>query len=181
MACVGGGSNAIGLFHPFLGDEGVRTMASRPRAAAWTPPNTPQRSTAAARACCTATAPTCCRTAEGQITEAHSISAGLDYPGIGPEHAFLHDVGRVTYLSATDEDALDAFQPARAWRGSCRRWNSPTPWRGWARGRIVGPDGVIVLNLSGRGDKDLATVAAWAGPVNGVGFLSPCGEGAKAG
>ena len=103
--------------------------ASRRPATAWTPASTPRRSTAAGPACCTATRPTCCRTTTARSLEAHSISAGLDYPGVGPEHAWLHDVGRATYLTATDDEALEAFQLLRAsWRASSRRWKSPTRW-----------------------------------------------------
>ena len=65
---------------------------------------------------------------DGQITEAHSISAGLDYPGIGPEHAWLHDTGRVSYVSATDKEALEAFQLCTSWKASSRRWSRPTRW-----------------------------------------------------
>ena len=101
---------------------------------------------------------------EGQITEAHSISAGLDYPGIGPEHAWLHDVGRATYLTATDEEALAAFQLLRATGGHPAGHGIA---HALARldevAREVGKDGIVVLNLSGRGDKDLATVAAHLG------------------
>ena len=103
--------------------------------------------------------------ADGQILEAHSISAGLDYPGIGPEHAWLHDVGRVRYLTATDDEALEAF-------GLCARLEGIVPAleSAHALARLpqiaaeVGAGGVVVLNLSGRGDKDLATVAARLGP-----------------
>ena len=111
IAAIGGGSNAIGLFHPFLDDRHIeiyRRRGGRPRPLA--PACMRPRSRAAGRASCTATAPTCFMDEDGQIAEAHSISAGLDYPGIGPEHSWLHDIGRVTYLSATDEEALAAFQ-----------------------------------------------------------------------
>ncbi|HEY1426904.1 MAG TPA: tryptophan synthase subunit beta, partial [Caulobacteraceae bacterium] len=102
--------------------------------------------------------------ADGQITEAHSISAGLDYPGIGPEHAFLHDVGRVTYLSATDEETVEAFQLLARLEGILPALESA---HALARlgdvAKIVGEDGIIVVNLSGRGDKDLDTVLARTG------------------
>jgi tryptophan synthase beta chain len=101
---------------------------------------------------------------DGQIIDAHSISAGLDYPGIGPEHAWLHDAGRVRYLSATDQDALDAFKLCARLEGIV-----PALESAHALARLpevcaeVGPRGIVVLNLSGRGDKDLATVAARLG------------------
>jgi tryptophan synthase beta chain len=102
--------------------------------------------------------------ADGQITEAHSISAGLDYPGIGPEHSWLHDVGRATYLTATDQEALAAFQLCAELEGII-----PALESAHALARLpeicaeVGKDGIVVLNLSGRGDKDVATVAAALG------------------
>ena len=101
---------------------------------------------------------------EGQITEAHSISAGLDYPGIGPEHSWLHDVGRATYLTCTDQEALDAFKLLAELEGIL-----PAIESSHALARLpevcaeVGKDGIVVLNLSGRGDKDVATVAAHLG------------------
>ena len=98
--------------------------------------------------------------AEGQITEAHSISAGLDYPGIGPEHSWLHDVGRAQYLTATDIEALDAFKLCAELEGIIPALESS---HAIARlpdiAREVGKGGVVVMNLSGRGDKDVATVA----------------------
>jgi tryptophan synthase beta chain len=101
---------------------------------------------------------------EGQILEAHSISAGLDYPGIGPEHSWLHDVGRARYLTATDEEALAAFQQCTSLEGILPALESS---HALARldqvAEAVGKDGLIVLNLSGRGDKDLATVMARLG------------------
>jgi tryptophan synthase beta chain len=103
---------------------------------------------------------------EGQIEEAHSISAGLDYPGIGPEHAFLHDVGRATYLTATDTEALDAFKLCAELEGIL-----PAIESAHALARLpqiakeVGKGGIVVLNLSGRGDKDVNTVATHLGRV----------------
>jgi tryptophan synthase beta chain len=103
---------------------------------------------------------------EGQIEEAHSISAGLDYPGIGPEHAWLHDVGRARYLTATDSDALAAFRQLSELEGIL-----PAIETSHALARLpeicaeVGKDGIVVVNLSGRGDKDVNTVAAHLGRV----------------
>ena len=101
---------------------------------------------------------------EGQITEAHSISAGLDYPGIGPQHSFLHDIGRATYLSATDDEAVEAFQLLARLEGIVPALESSHALARVADvAREVGKDGIVVVNLSGRGDKDLATVAARMG------------------
>jgi tryptophan synthase beta chain len=99
---------------------------------------------------------------DGQIEEAHSISAGLDYPGIGPEHAWLSDMGRVTFLSATDDEAVAAFQLCSKLEGII-----PALEPAHALARVVDPapqrskDHLMVVNLSGRGDKDLASVEAW--------------------
>jgi tryptophan synthase beta chain len=165
VACVGGGSNAIGLFHAFLNNETVRMfgveaagdgMATRRHAAAVNGGRPGVLHGAKSYLL---------QDADGQILEAHSISAGLDYPGIGPEHAWLHDVGRVRYLTATDDEALEAF-------GLCARLEGIVPAleSAHALARLpqiaadVGDGGLVVLNLSGRGDKDLATVAARLGP-----------------
>ncbi|HEY2709640.1 MAG TPA: tryptophan synthase subunit beta [Caulobacteraceae bacterium] len=163
VACVGGGSNAIGLFHPFLDDDvklfGVEAsghgLGSGLHAAAI---NGGRPGVLHGNRTYLLQDP------EGQITEAHSISAGLDYPGIGPEHAFLHDVGRVTYLSATDDETVEAFQLLSRLEGILPALESA---HALARlgdvAETVGKNGVIVVNLSGRGDKDLETVVARMG------------------
>ena len=164
VACVGGGSNAIGLFHPFLGDDGVRLygveaagrgMASGEHAAAIN---------GGRPGVLHGNRTYLLQNADGQITEAHSISAGLDYPGIGPEHAFLHDVGRVKYLSATDAETVEAFQRLARLEGILPALESA---HALARlgdvAREVGKDGIVVVGLSGRGDKDLESVSAWTG------------------
>jgi tryptophan synthase beta chain len=108
---------------------------------------------------------------EGQILEAHSISAGLDYPGIGPELSWLHETGRAQYLTATDEEALAAFQLCARLEGIIPALESS---HAIARlpeiAREIGKDGIVVLNLSGRGDKDVATVAAALG-AQGIGGM----------
>jgi len=164
IACVGGGSNAIGLFHPFLADEGVRLFGVE---AAGDGMQTPRHAAAlngGRPGVLHGNRTYLLQDADGQILEAHSISAGLDYPGIGPEHAWLHDVGRARYLTATDEEAVEAFQLCARLEGIV-----PALESAHALARLadvaaeVGKDGIIVLNLSGRGDKDLATVAARLG------------------
>ena len=164
VACIGGGSNAIGLFHPFLNDEHVRLFGVE---AAGDGLHTDRHAAALAGGrpgVLHGNKTYLLQSADGQITEAHSISAGLDYPGIGPEHAWLHDVGRVRYLSATDDEALEAFQLCARLEGIV-----PALESAHALARLpqiateIGKDGIIVLNLSGRGDKDLATVAARLG------------------
>ncbi len=164
VACVGGGSNAIGMFHPFVDDaeveihgveaagEGVDT----PRHAATISKGSPGVLHGARSYLL--------QDAEGQILEAHSISAGLDYPGVGPEHSWLKDIGRVKYFSATDQDALDAFQLLSKLEGIIPALESAHALAHVAR---VAPkmrkDQSIAVCLSGRGDKDVFSVAAALG------------------
>ncbi len=164
VACVGGGSNAIGLFHPFLNDEGVRIIGVE---AAGDGMDTDRHAAAlngGRPGVLHGNKTYLLQTADGQITEAHSISAGLDYPGIGPEHAWLHDVGRAQYLTATDDEALEAFQLCARLEGIVPALESAHALARLPQIAVeVGKGGVVVLNLSGRGDKDLATVAARLG------------------
>ena len=160
VACVGGGSNAIGLFHPFLNDESVRIYGVE---AAGKGMQTSEHAAAingGRPGVLHGNKTYLLQDKEGQILEAHSISAGLDYPGIGPEHSWLHDVGRATYLTATDADALAAYQLCTRLEGIIPALESS---HAIARlpeiAEVVGPDGVILLNLSGRGDKDVEAVA----------------------
>ncbi len=161
VACVGGGSNAIGLFHPFLNDAGVRLYGVE---AAGRGIETGEHAAAingGRPGVLHGNKTYLLQDREGQITEAHSISAGLDYPGIGPEHSFLHDVGRATYLTATDDEAVAAFRLLAQLEGIIPALESS---HALARvgdvAREVGKGGIVVVNLSGRGDKDLATVEA---------------------
>jgi tryptophan synthase beta chain len=164
VACVGGGSNAIGLFHPFLNDAGVKLFGIE---AAGEGVETGRHAAAingGRPGVLHGNMTYLLQDREGQIEEAHSISAGLDYPGIGPEHAFLHDVGRAAYLTATDTEALEAYTLLSKLEGIL-----PAIESAHALARLpeiireVGKDGVVVLNLSGRGDKDVAAVAAHLG------------------
>jgi tryptophan synthase beta chain len=164
MACVGGGSNAIGIFHPFLADEGVRLIGVE---AAGEGIDTDRHAAAingGRPGVLHGNMTYLLQDRDGQITEAHSISAGLDYPGIGPEHSWLHDVGRAEYLTATDTESLDAFKLLAELEGILPAIESA---HALARlpevTREVGKGGIVVLNLSGRGDKDVATVAAHLG------------------
>jgi tryptophan synthase beta chain len=164
VACVGGGSNAIGLFHPFLNDADVKIFGVE---AAGDGIETGRHAAAingGKPGVLHGNMTYLLQDKDGQITEAHSISAGLDYPGIGPEHAWLHDVGRAKYLTATDAEALAAFLLLSELEGIL-----PAIESAHALARLpeitqeVGKDGIVVLNLSGRGDKDVATVAAHLG------------------
>ncbi len=164
IACVGGGSNAIGLFHPFLNDEGVRLIGVEAAGEGMETGRHAAAINGGRPGVLHGNMTYLLQDAEGQIREAHSISAGLDYPGIGPEHSWLHDVGRATYLTATDLESLDAFTLCAKLEGILPAIESA---HAIARlgdvARDVGKGGVVVLNLSGRGDKDVATVAAHLG------------------
>ncbi len=144
VACVGGGSNAIGIFHGFLDDPDVRLIGVEAAGAA---------SLGSGRAAVLHGARSSVLADEdGQIADAHSISAGLDYPGVGPEHAFLRDTGRAEYRVATDEEALTAFRDLAAREGIVPALE---PAHALARARDLDAD-LILVGLSGRGDKDLA-------------------------
>ncbi|MGA0602262.1 tryptophan synthase subunit beta [Caulobacter sp. KR2-114] len=164
VACVGGGSNAIGIFHPFLDDETVKIIGVE---AAGHGMDTDQHAAAingGRPGVLHGNKTYLLQDRAGQILEAHSISAGLDYPGIGPEHSWLHDVGRATYLTATDDEALEALQLCTRLEGIIPALESAHALARLADvTRQVGKDGIVLLNLSGRGDKDLATVAAHLG------------------
>lgn len=160
VACVGGGSNATGLFYPFLNDETVKIIGIE---AAGHGMDTDQHAAAingGRPGVLHGNKTYLLQDDDGQILEAHSISAGLDYPGIGPELSWLHDVGRASFLTATDQDALAAFQLCAELEGII-----PALESAHAIARIgdvakqVGKGGIVVMNLSGRGDKDVATVA----------------------
>lgn len=164
VACVGGGSNAIGIFHPFLNDEGVKLIGVEAAGEGMETGRHAAAINGGRPGVLHGNMTYLLQDREGQITEAHSISAGLDYPGIGPEHSWLHDVGRATYLTATDAESLDAFMLLSKLEGILPAIESA---HALARvgdvARDVGKDGIVVLNLSGRGDKDVGTVAAHLG------------------
>lgn len=160
MACIGGGSNAIGLFHPFIEDEGVRLIGVE---AAGHGIETGEHAAAlngGKPGILHGNRTYLLQTDDGQIIDAHSISAGLDYPGIGPEHAFLRDAGRAEYLSCTDKEALDAFQLCTRLEGIIPALE---PSHAIARvgevAKELGKDGLLILNMCGRGDKDVFSVA----------------------
>ena len=164
VAAIGGGSNAMGLFHPFLDDDGVRLVGVE---AAGRGLDSGAHAASLSRGrpgILHGNRTYLLQDADGQITEAHSISAGLDYPGIGPEHSWLHEIGRVEYVSATDSEALEAFQ-------LCTRTEGIIPALEPAHAiahlmhlaPALGPDGVVVMNMCGRGDKDIFTVAEHLG------------------
>jgi tryptophan synthase beta chain len=164
VASIGGGSNAIGLFHPFLDDTQVRIVGIE---ASGKGLNTDEHaaSLAGGRAGVLHGNKTMLlQDEDGQITEAHSISAGLDYPGIGPEHAWLHAIGRVEYQSATDTEALEGFQLLCRTEGIIPALEPAHAIAAVARiAPTMAKDQIIIVNLCGRGDKDIFTVAAALG------------------
>ncbi len=164
VACIGGGSNAIGLFHPFLDEPAIR-MVGVEAAGHGLDSGKHAASLAGGRpGVLHGNRTYLLQDENGQIEEAHSISAGLDYPGIGPEHAWLKDSGRVEYVSVTDTEALDAFRLCTRMEGIIPALESSHALA--HAGRIAGTlprDHLMVINLSGRGDKDVATVAAALG------------------
>jgi tryptophan synthase beta chain len=164
VACIGGGSNAMGLFHPFLDDQGIEIYGVE---AAGHGLGTGMHAASIAGGrpgVLHGNRTYLLMNEDGQINEAHSISAGLDYPGIGPEHSWLHDMGRVTYLSATDQEALDAFQLCCKLEGIIPALE---PAHALAQVIKLAPakprDHIMVMNLCGRGDKDIFTVAEHLG------------------
>jgi tryptophan synthase beta chain len=160
VAAVGGGSNAIGLFHPFLDDSSVKIFGVE---AAGHGANTDAHAMSIAGGSpgvLHGNRTYLLQDRGGQIKDAHSISAGLDYPGVGPEHAWLHFQGRIQYVSATDKEALDSFQLCSKLEGILPALESA---HALAYVEKIAPqlpqDHLIVVNLSGRGDKDVFTVA----------------------
>jgi len=160
VACVGGGSNAIGMFHPFLADESVRLIGVEASGHGLQTDKHAASLTGGRPGVLHGNKTYLLQDEDGQILDAHSISAGLDYPGIGPEHSWLHDVGRAAYLTCTDAEALEAFKLCAELEGII-----PALETAHAMARLpeiatsVGKDGIVVLTLSGRGDKDIFTVA----------------------
>ena len=164
VACVGGGSNAIGMFHPFLHDEGVRLIGVEASGHGLDTDKHAASLTGGRPGVLHGNRTYLLQDEDGQITEGHSISAGLDYPGIGPEHAFLHDVGRAEYRHCTDAEALDAFKMCAELEGIIPALETAHALAKLPElAREIGKGGVIAVCLSGRGDKDVATVAAEQG------------------
>lgn len=161
VACIGGGSNAIGLFHPFLDDPGVEIYGVEAAGHGIDVPNGHAASLTGGRpGVLHGNRTYLLMDDDGQILEGHSISAGLDYPGIGPEHSWLHETGRVKYISATDKEALNAFQLCSKLEGIIPALE---PSHALAKVFELAPQKpqhhIMVMNMCGRGDKDIFTVA----------------------
>lgn len=163
-ACVGGGSNAIGIFHPFIDDEQVQLWGFEAGGDGL--------ESGRHAACLSGGQPGVLHGArsyllqdeDGQTIESHSISAGLDYPSVGPEHSYLKDIGRAQYAAITDTEAMDAFSLLCRTEGIIPAIETAHALAGAITlGRQLGPDAIILVNLSGRGDKDVSTAARWFG------------------
>lgn len=164
VACIGGGSNAIGLFHPFLDDPDVRIFGVEAAGLGLDTPDHAASLTGGAPGVLHGNRTYLLQDDDGQIVEGHSISAGLDYPGIGPEHSWLRDTGRVEYVSATDAEALDAFQLCSRLEGIIPALE---PSHALAYVSKIAPDlpsdHILLMNMCGRGDKDVFAVAGHLG------------------
>ena len=160
VACVGGGSNAIGLFHPFLQDESVRIYGVEAGGHGLDTGRHAAPLSAGSPGVLHGNRTYLMQDEDGQITETHSVSAGLDYPGVGPEHAWLKDSGRVTYVSANDSEALAAFHRVTRVEGIMPALETAHALAYAEKlAAQMTPEQTIVVNLSGRGDKDILTVA----------------------
>jgi tryptophan synthase beta chain len=162
LACVGGGSNAIGLFTAFVGDESVRLYGFEAGGDGFATGRHAATITAGQVGVLHGTRSYLLQDEDGQTIESHSISAGLDYPGVGPEHAYLHETGRATYRPITDTEAMEAMALLTRTEGIIPALESAHALAGAGQvARELGPDTTLVVCLSGRGDKDMDTAAAW--------------------
>jgi tryptophan synthase beta chain len=161
IACVGGGSNAMGIFAGFVDDPSVKLWGVEASGHGLASIDTAASINAGTVGILHGSRSYVLQTTEGQVRDTHSVSAGLDYPGVGPEHAFLSDSGRATYVSATDEEALAAYHHTARSEGIVPALESSHAIaHAIKRARELGPEGLILVNLSGRGDKDVRQVAA---------------------
>ncbi|BBY67388.1 tryptophan synthase beta chain [Mycolicibacterium helvum] len=163
-ACVGGGSNAIGIFHPFIDDPAVRLVGFEAAGDGVETGRHAATFTGGSPGAFQGSYSYLLQDEDGQAIESHSISAGLDYPGVGPEHAFLKDLGRAEYRPITDTEAMDAFGLLCRLEGIIPAIESAHAVAGAAKlAAELGPGAIILVNLSGRGDKDVETAAKWFG------------------
>lgn len=169
LACVGGGSNAIGIFHRFITDKDVRLIGLEAGGDGVETGRHAATITGGSPGVLHGTRSYVLQDANGQTVESHSISAGLDYPGVGPEHAYLHDIGRAEYRAITDKEAMDAFSLLCKTEGIIPAIESSHALAGAIKvGKELGPDAILLINLSGRGDKDVHTAAQYFGiPLDG--------------
>jgi tryptophan synthase beta chain len=164
IACVGGGSNAMGIFHPYIAHQGVRLIGVEAAGEGIATGRHAASLSAGRPGVLHGNRTYLLQDADGQIIETHSISAGLDYPGVGPEHAWLKDSGRAEYVSITDDEALAAFHECCRTEGIIPALESAHALAYAAQLAATMPrDGILLVNLSGRGDKDMNTVAERSG------------------
>lgn len=164
VACIGGGSNAIGIFHPFIDDPGVRLIGFEAAGDGIETGRHAATFSGGSPGAFQGSFSYLLQDEDGQTIESHSISAGLDYPGVGPEHAHLREIGRAEYRPITDAEAMDAFRVLCRTEGIIPAIESAHAVAGALQlGAELGPGAIIVVNLSGRGDKDVETAAKWFG------------------
>ncbi|MGN8246235.1 tryptophan synthase subunit beta [Cellulomonas soli] len=184
LACVGGGSNAMGIFNAFLDEPSVRLFGFEAGGRAITPGDHAARFSGGVPGVLQGTRSYLLQDEDGQTIPSHSVSAGLDYPSVGPEHAWLHDIGRAQYRPVSDEQAMDAFsllcrtegiipaiESAHALAGAILLGQEASTWP-----VEHGQEPILLVNLSGRGDKDVATAAAWFGLVDDTAATPTEGE-----
>ena len=164
LACIGGGSNAIGIFHAFIPDAGVRLIGFEAGGDGVETGRHAATITGGSPGILHGTRSYVLQDDDGQTIESHSISAGLDYPGVGPEHAYLHDIGRAEYRAINDDAAMNAFSLLCKTEGIIPAIESAHALAGaMIIGKELGPDATLLINLSGRGDKDVQTAAQYFG------------------
>jgi tryptophan synthase beta chain len=168
LACVGGGSNAIGIFTAFVLDDGVRLVGLEAGGDGVDTGRHAATITGGSPGVLHGARSYLLQDDNGQTIESHSISAGLDYPGVGPEHAYLHDIGRAEYRAVTDAEAMEAFALLCRTEGIIPAIESAHALAGaLVLGQELGPDALLLVNLSGRGDKDVETASTWFGLGSG--------------
>lgn len=164
LACVGGGSNAIGIFHAFISDSNVRLIGFEAGGDGVETGRHAATITGGSPGVLHGTRSYVLQDENGQTVESHSISAGLDYPGVGPEHAYLHDIGRAEYRAINDNQAMEAFELLCKSEGIIPAIETAHALAGaMIIGKEIGPDATLLINLSGRGDKDVQTAAQYFG------------------
>jgi tryptophan synthase beta chain len=164
LACIGGGSNAIGIFHPFIEDKEVRLIGLEAGGSGVSTGKHAATLTGGTPGVLHGTRSYVLQDENGQTVESHSISAGLDYPGVGPEHAYLNDLGRAEYRAITDDEAMQAFSLLSKTEGIIPAIETAHALAGAIKvGKELGPTSTLLINLSGRGDKDVDTAARYFG------------------
>ncbi len=164
LACVGGGSNAIGIFHPFIDDKEVRLIGLEAGGSGVASGKHAATISGGTPGVLHGTRTYVLQDENGQTVESHSISAGLDYPGVGPEHAYLNDIGRAEYRAITDDEAMSAFKLLCETEGIIPAIETAHALAGAIDiGKELGSDAILLINLSGRGDKDVQTAADYFG------------------